>query len=53
MQTADISNMSGFSYGVGLRVKRINIGYARNNYHLGQAPNTISVSTNLERFFKK
>ncbi len=53
MQTADITNMSGFSYGVGLRVKRINIGYARNNYHLGQAPNTISVSTNLERFFKK
>ncbi|MBR5028088.1 MAG: Hsp20 family protein [Bacteroidales bacterium] len=52
MQAADITNMSGFSYGVGLRVKRINIGYARNNYHLGQAPNTISVSTNLENFLK-
>lgn len=53
MQAAEITNMSGFSYGVGLRVKRINIGYARNNYHLGQAPNTISVSTNVEQFFKK
>ncbi|MBO4740227.1 MAG: type IX secretion system protein PorQ [Bacteroidales bacterium] len=52
MQAADITNMSGFSYGVGLRVKRINIGYSRNNYHLGQAPNTISVSTNLENFLK-
>ena len=52
MQAADITNMSGFSYGIGLRVKRINIGYARNNYHLGQAPNTISVSTNLENFLK-
>lgn len=52
MQSADLTNMSGFSYGVGLRVKRINIGYSRNNYHLGQAPNTISVSTNLENFFK-
>lgn len=51
MQAADITNMSGFSYGIGLRVNRINIGYSRNNYHLGQAPNAISLSTDLSRFF--
>lgn len=53
IQATDGFNMSGFSYGLGLRVKRINISYSRNNYHLGQAPNFISLSTNLEDFFGK
>ena len=51
IQATDGFNMSGFSYGLGLRVKRINVSYSRNNCHLGQAPNFISLSTNLDEFF--
>ena len=45
-------NMSGFSYGFGLRIKGIEISYSRNNYHLGQAPNYISITTDLKRFIR-
>lgn len=44
-------NFSGFSYGVGLRVKKFNISYSRNNYHLGQAPNYITITTDLSDYF--
>lgn len=37
-------NLSGFSYGVGLRAQRFEFAYARRNYHLGQAPNYLSLS---------
>lgn len=37
-------NLSGFSYGMGLRTKRFEFSYARRNYHLGQAPNYLSLS---------
>lgn len=50
--TLESFNTSGFSYGIGFRVKGFDFAYARNNYHLGQAPNYISITTNLDRFFK-
>ena len=42
--TYEAFNTSGFSFGIGFRVKGLDFAYARNNYHLGQAPNFISVT---------
>lgn len=54
MQTEALTalNMSGISFGFGLRVKGFEIAYSRNNYHLGQAPNFITITTDLKRFIK-
>ena len=41
---ADVLNMSGFSFGLGIRGKRWEFSYARSNYHLGQAPNYFTLS---------
>lgn len=40
-------NISGFTYGFGLRTKKFEFGFARRNYHLGQAPNYITLSLKL------
>ncbi|MBP5516004.1 MAG: type IX secretion system protein PorQ [Bacteroidales bacterium] len=40
-------NFSGFSYGFGLRTKKFEFSFARRNYHLGQAPNFLSLSLKL------
>ena len=40
----DAFNLSGFSFGVGLRAKRFEFSYARRNYHLSQAPNYLTLS---------
>ena len=40
-------NFSGLSYGFGLRTKKFEFGFARRNYHLGQAPNYITLSLKL------
>ncbi|MBR1644150.1 MAG: type IX secretion system protein PorQ [Bacteroidales bacterium] len=37
-------NFSGFSYGLGIKTQRMTFAFARNNYHLGQAPTYISFS---------
>jgi len=37
-------NLSGFSYGFGLRTKKFEFSFARRNYHLGQAPNYITLA---------
>lgn len=37
-------NFSGFSYGLGIRTKHLEFAYARNNYHLGQSPNYITLN---------
>lgn len=44
MRAADVFNMSGFSFGVGIHVKQFEFSYARRNYHLGQAPNYFTLS---------
>lgn len=51
MKAADVFNLSGFSFGLGLEVKGFKFCYSRNNYHLVQAPNFISITTDLSRFF--
>ena len=40
-------NLSGFTYGFGLHTKRFDFAFARRNYHLGQAPNYLSLSFKL------
>lgn len=52
MTAAETFNLSGFSFGFGINVKGFKFAYARNNYHLVQAPNFISVTTSLERLFR-
>ena len=37
-------NFSGFSYGIGIRKPKFDFAFSRNNYHLGQAPNYLSLS---------
>lgn len=44
MRGVDAFNLSGFSFGVGLRRGRFEFGYARRNYHLSQAPNYFTLS---------
>lgn len=44
MRGADALNLSGFSFGIGLRVKKFEFSYARNNYHLVQAPNHFTLT---------
>lgn len=40
-------NFSGFTYGFGIHTKRFDFAFARRNYHLGQAPNYLSLSFKL------
>lgn len=40
----------GFSWGVGIKLKKVSINYSRATYHLAGASNHFSVSTNLSNF---
>ena len=44
MSAIDAINFSGFSFGFGLRTKRLEFSYAHRNYHLGQAPDFFTLS---------
>jgi hypothetical protein len=44
MSGYDAFNLSGFSFGLGLRTRKMEFGFARRNYHLTQAPNFFSFS---------
>lgn len=37
----------GISWGIGLKIKKINISYSRSRYHLYGSPNSISISTKI------
>lgn len=43
----------GFSWGIGLRISKFHISYARSAYHLVGSPNYITLTTNLSDFFVK
>ena len=43
-ESRTVINFSGFSFGVGFKARRFDLSYARNNYHLGQAPNYLSLN---------
>ena len=40
----------GFSFGIGMKISKININYSRSSYHLSGQVNTFSLSTNLNTF---
>jgi hypothetical protein len=41
----------GFSWGVGLKIYKIQVDYSRQAYHLAGAPNFFTISANLSEFF--
>lgn len=43
-------SMSGFTFGVGLKINRFRIDYGRGIYHLAGGVNHLSISTNLKEF---
>ena len=44
MVGADVLNLSAFSFGLGIRTKRLDFSFARRNFHLSQAPNFFTVA---------
>ncbi len=46
-------SLSGFSFGFGLKVKKIRFDYGVGRYHLAGGVNHLSVSIDLNSFFKK
>ena len=44
MRGVDAFNMSGFSFGFGLKTRRFEFSFARRNYHLVQAPNYLTLT---------
>lgn len=43
--------MAGFSFGLGLNLKKMQIHYGRSLYHLSGAYNEISVNFNMKKMF--
>lgn len=48
----NFGSLSGFTFGVGLKVNRFRIDYGRYNLHLAGGQNHFSVSTNIQEFKK-
>lgn len=49
----DKAGTAGFSWGFGLRIKKINISYGSARYHLAGASNMFSLSVNPNDFYRK
>ena len=45
-------SMAGFSYGFMLNIKSVRFGFARQQYAIGAAPNSVSLSLNFEELSK-
>jgi len=43
----------GFSWGLGIKISKFHLSYARQTYHLAGAPNHFSINMNLSEFYKK
>ncbi len=52
LSVANFRSLSGFSFGLGLKISRFRIEYGRRFYHLAGALNHLSISTNLKEFRK-
>ncbi|GAB5552674.1 MAG: type IX secretion system protein PorQ [Saprospiraceae bacterium] len=48
----NFGSLSGFTFGVGLKINRFRIDYGRYNLHLAGGQNHFSVSTNIKEFKK-
>lgn len=53
MALADSPGTVGFSYGLGIRLKRFSISYGRAVYHAAGGSNHFSFSTNLSQFYHR
>ncbi len=45
--------LTGFSFGFGIRIKKIQLNYARAKYHLAGSTNTFTVTATLSEFYRK
>jgi len=52
LKVDDKLGMVGFSWGIGVRISKFKINYARSTYHLVGSPNYLSLSFNLDSFKK-
>lgn len=53
MKVSSKPGMVGFSWGIGLKVSKLNFSYSRAAIHLVGSPNYISISTNLGEWARK
>ncbi len=53
MRSYDRKGMVGFSYGLGVHIRNINVYYARSHNNLASTPNHFTFSTQINSFFKK
>lgn len=54
LKLSDRSGLSGFSYGIGFRVKMFNVSFSHVTYQTGGLnPNYFTIATNLQKFTKK
>lgn len=53
MQLTTRAKLTGFSFGLGLRVSKFHISYGLATYHLAGASHHFSLSTDLSKFYKK
>ncbi|MDR1951767.1 MAG: type IX secretion system protein PorQ [Bacteroidales bacterium] len=52
LKTVTRPGFVGFSWGLGVKIYKLQIDYARSTYHLAGAPNFITISANLSDFTK-
>lgn len=53
LQVATRRALTGFSWGVGLKVSKFHISYGRASYHLAGGTNHFTITTNLSEFYSK
>ena len=53
LKLADKAGISGFSFGLGIRISKISISYSLSAYHLSRSANHFTLSTNLADWYKK
>ena len=53
LQVATKRALTGFSWGVGLKVSKFHISYGRASYHLVRGTNHFTITTNLSEFYSK
>ncbi|MCX7955165.1 MAG: type IX secretion system protein PorQ [Bacteroidales bacterium] len=52
LATEGKKRLTGFSWGVGLKIYKLQIHFSRSKYHIAQAINMITINTNLNEFIK-
>ncbi|MEM1216176.1 MAG: type IX secretion system protein PorQ [Bacteroidota bacterium] len=46
----ELRSLAGFTFGVGLKIKRFRLDYGRTNFHLAGGVNQLTIATNLREF---